>query len=114
MALVCRPRATSRVTSRSPCRSATRRPLSQPTGGVLDRSAHGRAPGIAPDGESGCESRHLEGLSAAGPATYRRCMFIKRILIATPVTLVVVGIAAAEAFAGVDAQHAQLLGRLPR
>ena len=41
-------------------------------------------------------------------------MFIKRILIATPVTLVLAGIAAAQAFAGVDAQHAQLLGRLPR
>jgi hypothetical protein len=41
-------------------------------------------------------------------------MFIKRILITTPVTLVLVGYAAAQAFAGVDAQHAQLLGRLPR
>jgi hypothetical protein len=41
-------------------------------------------------------------------------MFIKRILIAMPVTLVVAGLTAAEAFAGREMQHAQLLGRLPR
>jgi hypothetical protein len=41
-------------------------------------------------------------------------MIIKRLIIATPVTLVVIGIAAAEAFAGSQPQHAQLFGRLPR
>jgi hypothetical protein len=39
---------------------------------------------------------------------------VNRILIATPVALLVIGIAAAEAFAGNTNQHAQLLGRLPR
>jgi hypothetical protein len=39
---------------------------------------------------------------------------IKRIIIAAPVALVVIGIAAAEAFAGNTNQHAQLLGRPPR
>jgi hypothetical protein len=41
-------------------------------------------------------------------------MLIKRIPIATPPALVLVAVAAAQAFAGVDAQHAQLLGRLAR
>jgi hypothetical protein len=41
-------------------------------------------------------------------------MIIKRLLIAAPVTLVVIGVAAAEAFAGGQVQHAQLFGRLPR
>ena len=39
---------------------------------------------------------------------------IKRIIIAAPVALIVIGVAAAEAFAGNTNQHAQLLGRPPR
>jgi hypothetical protein len=43
------------------------------------------------------------------PGTIGR--MIKRILITAPVTLVLVGIAAAEAFAGNTNEHAQLLPR---
>jgi hypothetical protein len=39
---------------------------------------------------------------------------LKRLLLATPVGLILAALAAAEAFAGREHQHAQLLGRSPR
>jgi hypothetical protein len=47
------------------------------------------------------------------PERRRKTMF-KRLLIAAPPALILAALAAAEAHAGSQPQHAQLLGRAPR